>query len=63
MFQQLINPIKLEAVANFYICVAELNILQKLFFSPNYFYNYVSTVNQSYQTRRGGKFLHMCCRT
>ena len=31
--------------------------------SPNYPYNYVSTVNQSYQTRRGDKFLHMCCRT
>ena len=31
--------------------------------SPNYFYNYVSTVNQSYQIRSGDKFLHMCCRT
>ena len=31
--------------------------------SPNYLYNYVSTVNQSYQTRSGDKFLHMCCRT
>ena len=30
--------------------------------SPN-LYNYVSTVNQSYQTRSGDKFLHMCCRT
>ena len=29
---------------------------------PN-LYNYVSTVNQSYQTRSGDKFLHMCCRT
>ena len=28
--------------------------------SPNYLYNYVSTVNQSYQTRSGNKFLHMC---
>ena len=31
--------------------------------SPNYLYNYVSTVNQSYQTRSGDKFLHMFCRT
>ena len=31
--------------------------------SPNYLYNYVSTVNQSNQTRSGDKFLHMCCRT
>ena len=31
--------------------------------SPNYLYNYVSTVNQSYQTRSGDKFLHVCCRT
>ena len=31
--------------------------------SLNYLYNYVSTVNQSYQTRSGDKFLHMCCRT
>ena len=31
--------------------------------SPNYLYNYVSTVNQSYQTRSSDKFLHMCCRT
>ena len=31
--------------------------------SPNYPYNYVSSVNQSYQTRRGDKFLHLCCRT
>ena len=28
MFQQLINPIKLAAVTNFYICVAEQNILR-----------------------------------
>ena len=31
--------------------------------SPNYLYNYVSTVNQSYQTRSGDKFLHMCWKT
>ena len=31
--------------------------------SPNYLYNYVSTDNQSYQTRNGSKFLHMCRRT
>ena len=31
--------------------------------SPNYLYNYVSTVNQSYQSRSGDKFLHMRCRT
>ena len=31
--------------------------------SPNYLYNYVSTVNQSYQTRSGDRLLHMCCRT
>ena len=31
--------------------------------SPNYLYNYVSTVNQSYQTRSGDKFLHMYCTT
>ena len=31
--------------------------------SPNYLYDYVSTVNKSYQTRNGDKFLHMCCRT
>ena len=30
---------------------------------PNYLYNYVSIVNQSYQTRSSDKFLHMCCRT
>ena len=29
---------------------------------PNCLYNYVSTVNQSYQTRSGDKFLHMYCR-
>ena len=27
--------------------------------SPNYLYNYVSTINQPYQTRSGEKFLHM----
>ena len=32
MFQQLINPIKLEAVTNFYICIAEENILRILSF-------------------------------
>ena len=32
MFQQLINPIKLEAVTNFYICLAEYNTLQTLSF-------------------------------
>ena len=32
MFQQLINPNKLEAVTTFYICVAEKNILQTLSF-------------------------------
>ena len=32
--------------------------------SPNYLYNYLSTVNQFYQTRSSDKrFLHMCCRT
>ena len=31
--------------------------------SPNYLYNYVSTVNQSYQTRSGDKFLRMHCTT
>ena len=31
--------------------------------SPNYLYNYVSTVNQSYQTRSGDKFLQKCFRT
>ena len=31
--------------------------------SPNYLYNYVSTVNQSYQTRNADKSLHMFCRT
>ena len=31
--------------------------------SPNYLYNYISTANQSYQTRSSDKFLHMCCRT
>ena len=31
--------------------------------SPNYLYNYVSTVNQSYQTRSDDKFLHMCWKT
>ena len=30
--------------------------------SPNYLYNYVSTVNQSYQTRSSDKFLHIRCR-
>ena len=30
---------------------------------PNYLCDYVSTVNQSYQTRSGDKFLHMWCRT
>ena len=30
--------------------------------SPNYLYNYVSTVNQSYQTRSGDKSIPMCCR-
>ena len=25
--------------------------------SPNYLYNYISTVNQSYQTRSGSKFV------
>ena len=31
--------------------------------SPNYLYNYVSTVNQFYQTKSGVKFLQMSCRT
>ena len=31
--------------------------------SPNYLYNYVSIVNQSYQTRSADRLLHMCCRT
>ena len=31
--------------------------------SPNYLYDYVSTVNQSYQTRSADKCLHMFCRT
>ena len=31
--------------------------------SPHYLYNYVSTVNQSCQTRSSDKFLHMSCRT
>ena len=31
--------------------------------SSNYLYNYVSKVNQSYQTRRDDKFLRICCRT
>ena len=31
--------------------------------SPNYLYNYVSTVNESYQTRSRDKFLHMSFRT
>ena len=30
--------------------------------SPNYLYNYVSTVNQSYQARIGDKCLHIYCR-
>ena len=30
MFQQIINPIKLVAVTNFYICVAEQNILRTI---------------------------------
>ena len=32
MFQQLINPIKLEAVANFLICIGEQNIFRTLSF-------------------------------
>ena len=28
MFQESINPIKLEAMTNFYICVAEQNVLR-----------------------------------
>ena len=31
--------------------------------SPNYLYNYVSTINRSCKTRSGDKFLHMYCRT
>ena len=31
--------------------------------SPNYLYNYVSTINESYQTKSGDKFLHMSCIT
>ena len=31
--------------------------------SPNYFYNYVSTVNQSYQTKNGDELLHISFRT
>ena len=30
--------------------------------SPNNLYNYVSTVNQSYQTRNGDRLLHISCR-
>ena len=44
----------------------KLYLFYKIFVnkSPNYLYNYVSTVNQFYQTRSGDKlFLHMCCRT
>ena len=32
MFQQLINPMKLDAVTNFFICIAEEDILRTLFF-------------------------------
>ena len=32
MFQQLINSIKLKAVLNFYICLAEQNFFAKSFF-------------------------------
>ena len=31
--------------------------------SRSYLYYYISTVNQSYQTRSGDKFLHVCCTT
>ena len=31
--------------------------------SPNYLYNYVSTINESYLTKSGDKFLHMSCIT
>ena len=31
--------------------------------APNYLYNYVPTVNQSYQTRSDDKFLHVSCTT
>ena len=31
--------------------------------SSNYLCDYISTVNQSYQTRSGNKFFHMCCKT
>ena len=31
--------------------------------SPNCVYNFISKVNQSYQTRNGVEFLHMSCRT
>ena len=42
------------------LCLFHKTVVNK---SPNYLCNYVSTVDQSYQTRRGDKFLHMCCRT
>ena len=42
------------------ICLFHKIVVNK---SPNYLYNYVSTVNHSCQTRSGGKFLCMSCRT
>ena len=41
------------------LCLFHKIIVNK---SPNYLYNYVLTVNQSFQTRSGDKFLYVCCR-
>ena len=42
------------------LCLFYKIVLNK---SPNHLYNYVSTVNQSCQTRSSDGFLDMCCRT
>ena len=42
------------------LCLFYKTVVNK---SPNYLYNYISTVTQSYQTRNGDKLLHMSCRT
>ena len=49
MFQQLINPIKLEAVTNFYIYLAEQNVLRTLSFRRVRVKNSVGFVRYFYE--------------
>ena len=50
MLQQLINPIKLEAVTSLYICVAEQNILRTLSFRTQSKNEIIQVITEIYKT-------------